>query len=378
MAKDSIMRILASLILILAIELIASSARAAQIKVPITFIEALSPKDTTSSERFQKEYETAVAIGKKQSAEQLAKCGYEISEKFVFYDASDSIQALEQAKKSAAEASWFLVGPRRSNHYLLLAKGAPDTASVSLMASASETGDLGDLHLSMSPLNGQMASVAAVKVKELAKNSASNYFSIVSEDCVSCIDFASQFDASAKKVGVKKIGEARIVGEAPNLADAKQLIMKFSPRFVLVPNYSKVTASIIREVFPIVPNAIFVGGDGWGDSKFGFVQNNDSLEAAKGITVRGFPPTKIGLEKFDLGIRALKDANSSDLASGSSLALIRIFGGLEKLLCLATPKNGDDFQRIFRSLGRKYFSAPWGVSIYTLKDGNILFDETRK
>jgi hypothetical protein len=57
-------------------------------KVKIAFVEALAPKDTTSSERFQKEYETAVALGKAQVEEELARCGYELSTKMVFYDAS--------------------------------------------------------------------------------------------------------------------------------------------------------------------------------------------------------------------------------------------------------------------------------------------------
>jgi hypothetical protein len=72
------------------------------IKVKISFMEALAPKDTTSSERFQKEYEYAVQTGKDLTREKLKSCGYEITEEKILYDASDNLQAFEQAKKSEA------------------------------------------------------------------------------------------------------------------------------------------------------------------------------------------------------------------------------------------------------------------------------------
>jgi len=350
----------------------------AKIKVPVTFTEALAPKDTTSSERFQKEYESAVATGKRHSQEQLAKCGFEISEKLSFYDASDSVQALEQAKKASEEGSWLLVGPRRSNHYLLYIKGAPNTPSVSLMASAREVADSGPLHLSMAPLNGQMASVALKKVKSLAGKDKAEYLSVVSEDCVTCVDFAAEFDKSATANGVKKLAEIKVVGESPDLEPVKRLVKQHSPKFILLPNYSKVSAAVIHAVLPLVPNAIFVGGDGWGDTKFGFVGNNENLDAAKGFTVRGFPPASIGLDQFDLGKRVLKDKNAPDLASGSALAIVRIFDGLAKLLCEAKPADSKAFQSAFKNKGQKLFSAPWGVSIYSLKTGNIVYSETRR
>lgn len=61
-------------------------------------MEALAPKDTTSSQRFQNEYELAVQTAKDHLKVPLEKCGYRISENKSFYDASDTLQALEKAK----------------------------------------------------------------------------------------------------------------------------------------------------------------------------------------------------------------------------------------------------------------------------------------
>ena len=59
---------------------LAFSAVVAPIPVKIHFFEALSPKDTTSSTRFQKEFEDAVATGKKLMTEELSSCGYQVEE----------------------------------------------------------------------------------------------------------------------------------------------------------------------------------------------------------------------------------------------------------------------------------------------------------
>jgi ABC-type branched-subunit amino acid transport system substrate-binding protein len=351
---------------------------AAPIQVKVAFVEALAPKDTTSSERFQKEYEAAVAIGKTHSKVELEKCGYEINETLVFYDASDSIQALENAKKLSQDGAWLFVGPRRSNHYLLLAQGAPDIPSVSIMASAKEIAELGPLHLSLAPQNNAMAKAAAANANVLSAKKSPTYLSVVSGDCVACVDFAKDFSGYAEKEGLIKLGEFNVTGDSPNLSDVISIVKAKKPDFILLPNYSKVSAVIIHALMPVHPNAVFIGGDGWGDSKFGFVQNNDNVGTAKGFTVRGFPPHSIGLSKFDLGKRVLKDPAAYKIASGTSLAIVKSFDGLTKVLCTKHPKDAKSFAAAFNDLGRQSLSAPWGVSIYSLKSGDIVYSETRK
>jgi len=350
---------------------------ATPIKVPITFIEALAPKDTTASERFQTEYKAAINAGKELSKSKLARCGYELSEKMVFYDASDNIQALEQAKKSSEEGAWFLIGPRRSNHYLLFAQGSPNTPSVSLMASATEVSKLGPTHLSMASSNSQMARVAAAHLKTLSPKAPLSYVTILSEDCVTCVDFAQEFDKAASQKEITKKAELKIVGETPNPELIKEFAKKHKPKYVLLPNYSKVSAAVIHALLPVIPHALFIGGDGWGDSKYGFIQNNENLNAANGLTVRGFPPAKEGLKEFPLGEKLLKTKNSPELFSGSAQAIVRIFDGLSSLLCESKPKTLAEFRTAFTQLGSREFSAPWGVSLYNLKAGEIIYQGKR-
>lgn len=62
-----------------------ASERQNLIPVKISFLEALAPKDTTSSERFQKEYDFAIQTGKDLTKAKLSKCGYELVESQTLY-----------------------------------------------------------------------------------------------------------------------------------------------------------------------------------------------------------------------------------------------------------------------------------------------------
>ena len=366
----------------------AGLAKVSVTKVPIHFIEALAPNDTTSSSRFQNEYENAVILSLKLSQERLAKCGYELKQKFSFYDASDNIQALEKGKLAETEGAWILVGPRRSNHYLLLSKGSPSTPSASLMASSKEVQDLEPLHLSISASNEQMAKKAAQHAKSLLQKQNPTYATILSADCVSCVDFAKAFDSEASKLSflvwtpkdpISKnfpSGRFDVFGDNPHTDKIKEVFKESAPDFILVPNYSKVSAVIIKAILPLAPNTIFIGSDGWGDSRFGFIQNNDNLEGAKGFTVRGLPPVEKGLAQFDLGQLILKSSGSPTISSSSSLAIVKVVDGITKLLCSEKPATKTQFKDAFVKSGKQYFSNPWGVSVFNLREGNIVFHKS--
>lgn len=350
------------------------------IRVPIHFFEALAPKDTTSSERFQTEYDSAIQTAKSLVSGRLSKCGYQIDEKMVFYSASDALEAHERGAASEKAKAWMIVGPRRSNHYALLAKGSPNTPSVSTMASSQEIEALAPLHISIAPTNRIMAKAAALESKRLAKGAKPSYISVVSEDCLACVDFATRFDEAALPLKLKKLNDFRIQGETPDLKVVATSVLAAKPSIILVPNYSKVAAQVIAAIHAVYPTVIFVGGDGWGDSRFGFVQDAKDLQGTTGITVRGFPSTEAGLSAFALGKSLLASKKSSLTKPGSATALsiLKIVEGTADLLCKFKPKSESDFKTAFLEDGAKSFKSPWGVSIYKLKDGDISYQRIVK
>ncbi len=361
----------------LLLALVSQSSFAESIPVRIDFFEGLAPKDTTSSERFQKEYESTISTAKALLEKRLADCGYRLETKSIFFNATDGLEALERAKSSSSEGAWLLVGPRRSNHYLLLAKGAGSTPTLSTMASAKEVFDLGPLHRTMAPSNAQMAKIAAREARVRSKKAAT-YLSVVSQDCIACVDFAASFDESAKASGLRKLKSFPIMGETPDLTAIANEISSLKPEFILLPNYSKVTAQAIARLRTVAPKAFFVGGDGWGDARFGFVQDGANLEGAQGFTVRGFPPPEVGLRNFKLGRQLLSSASGSAPVPESAVALsvLKLLEETSDLLCASRPKNTEAFRKAFESAKAKRFNSPFGVSIYELRGSVIAFRKT--
>lgn len=354
--------------------IMATAEAASAIVVPVSFVEALAPKDTTSSERFRAEYQNAVTIALEYNKADLSRCGYQIAPQYTFFDASDELQAFERARAATSEGKWLIIGPRRSQQYLVLAKGAADTPTVSTMASSSEVFALEAIHSTMAPSNAQMAKVSA----KVARAKASTYFSIVNSDCVSCRDFSKQFDSSALKVGLKKLGEKEVTGDDPELGDLLLQLQKLKPQVILLPNYSKPSSQVMLKLKTLTPAPIFIGADGWGDSRFGFVGTGTAPDQAMGFTVRGFPPIDEGLKTFSVGNRILKKKSSiPDFpGSGSAQSLIKIVSDLTGFLCGTKPKTKATFAAAIKKSNP--FKPTWGVSIYKLENANITFERIEK
>jgi hypothetical protein len=345
----------------------------AQVKVPVTFIEALAPRDSTSSEKFKADFEGAIKLGKGLVEVDLKKCGYELVTQTSFYDASDALQAKELASKAKESGSWLLIGPRRSNHYLAMVRGAEDLPSISLMAGSTEVEALGSLHTSLSPFNHAMAEVAADEAAKRSSKSSKGYISIVNGDCLNCVDFAEAFDSRAKKMGLKKLAQFTVSGEEPDVAPFKDQINKLKPAFILLPNYSKPSVKVMNDLDDKF-SGYYVGADGWGDSKFGFVQKGAKSDQVQGFTVRGFPTITEGLKSFALG-RLIIAKDKALPEGGPAMAALRIIDWSKTLLCDFKPKDLKSFTQAFNRRSAS-IHAPWGVSIYNLKNGEISFLKT--
>ncbi len=344
------------------------------ISVPIAFVEALAPRDTTSSVRYQQSYEGTIAIASELLEKKLNRCGYRFETKTAFYDASDALKAKEFGAKAASEGAWLIVSPRRSNHYLLLVQGAEEVPTASLMASADKVGELGPRHRTLSPINSKMAAIAVQEAKRRTKKSA-KYVSIVSSDCANCVDFAKAFDAAAGTAGLKKETEILLTGETVGAAELREKVKAARPDFVLLPNYSKVSSAVMAAFNEEKAPPLFVGGDGWGDSQYGFVQNGLDVQNVKGITVRGFPPVDAGLSAFPLGKDILK-TKRKNLAFTPDLSILKILDETAKTLCSKRPKDRVAFRTAFEGEQGNGLDAPWGVSIFELKRGEIHFAKT--
>jgi hypothetical protein len=351
---------------------------AAPIDVQVAFIEALDPTDTTSSERFRKEYELAIQYGIELTAKEVADCGYKIKSSTSFYGASDPLQAKERAEQSVKAGAWLVVGPRRSNHYILAAKGSGAIPTVSLMASSDEVSTLGPRHLSLVAPNSVMAEVAANEsLAQIPPKSDRSYISVVRDDCLFCKGFADQFETAAKAIGLQNKTKVSILSDEPDLKETIAAIELHKPAFVLLPNYSVVTGYLIEKLHKKYPEIFFVGGDGWG-TNFGFVENGRNIGDAKGFTVRGNPPVDVGLKSFPTGQKLLSDSGRVPVSSAAALSLLKIIDSTKNLLCKHKPKTLNEFADAYEKSGKQLYAAPWGVSFYELSSGNISYKKSAR
>lgn len=345
--------------------------------VQVDFIEALDSRDNDYSERFRKEFESAIAEGAGASKSRLAKCGYEIRSERRYFEKSDPLKAKELAATAETSASWLIVAPARSNHYLLSAAGAPNTASISILASSRQVFELPARHLTLSHSNKQMAQAAAAKAKKRAvQNGSAQYIAVVSADCSACVDFAAEFKFAAEKLGIQQQLSVDVNGEDPRLQPIEDAIKAASaaPDFVLLPNYSMVSARMMAKMKALLPQKTFyVGADGWGTSKFGYVQNANGLDKVAGFSVRSFPPAPQALSYLRIGKQIVSQNRAAEFESTSAIGVFTILESLEKLLCSVKPKSRDEFRDALASKGPSLFKTAWNPSIYELKNGELTF-----
>ena len=354
----------------------AENSRALQ-PVHIDFIEALDSKDNDYSVRFKKEFELAILEGVKSNKANAEKCGYDFQFATRYFEKSDPLRAQEEASKAEKLGSWMIVAPARSSHYLLSVAGAPNTPSISILASSKEVFELEKHHLTLSHSNKELAKAAVAEVaRRILKTKTRTFVSVVSSDCISCGDFASKFKSAAQKVGILESSFLQVSGEDPDVDATLQKIKaeKTLPSFILLPNYSMVSARVMAKLSATLPKQIFfVGSDGWGTSKFGFVQNAKGLEDVSGFSVRSFPPSDIAFPFFRTGKSLIATNRVKEFESTSALGVLSVLDSTTELLCKYKPVSAASFKMLFARNANRVFKAPWQPSLYNFESGNLSF-----
>jgi len=350
-------------------------------KVRIDFIEALSGKDTTSSERYRAEFESAARTAAHVASGPVRKCGYEIALNVSLSSASDPLSAKEMAENAERSGFWMMFGPRRSDHFILTAKGASKTPAISALASARAIEDLPSHQRSLNPNNSLLAKALARAAHTEHPNTQSTYLTITASNCLACTDFSAKFDAAARLAGLRKLGELTVAGESPDLKAIIPAIEKQNPTFVLVPNYSLAAATIIGQITQALPSApIFLGWDGWGDQNFGFVSGSPKLSKAKGILVRGYLPAPVALRQFAFGRLATKLASKGNAPPASSQGVCHLFGmeKVTKLLCEKRPRSREAFKEVLARAPTGLMSLPWKPVLYRLSGNKIVEHQNKR
>jgi hypothetical protein len=216
------------------------------------------------------------------------------------------------------------------------------------------------------------ASVSEASLRKYGKN----FGAFVDASCLSCRDFLDEFTrVSAGKLN--RIFSLDSFGEAPDVAKLMAQLRTSQVDFLLLPNYSKFSGSVIRGIQDQFPRLKIVGADGWGDGQFGFLEGYGIKSEIQGISVRGGLPVEQLSER--MGVVSLDRSWRGERLRPpvAALAAISFLRRISRDLCRTRPAALPEFRDYLSRQGADHFREMAGVSVYELKDGQLRFSKYR-
>lgn len=96
-------------------------------------------------------------------------------------------------------------------------------------------------------------------------NQIQNVITLVENDCHYCMDYAKTFELEAKKVGIKVTTHQSSEVEGFDWQKIYSEYQSLKNAAFFVPNHERFSALIVSKLVQKFPDALFLGGDGWGD-----------------------------------------------------------------------------------------------------------------
>jgi hypothetical protein len=311
------------------------------------------------------------AIG--ESSNTLHKCGYQLSYLTYYIDNTDSLSAKEGGEYIKSKNVWFIIGPNRSDLFLLTLNGSKSTPAISLMAGADAVTHLKPPIFSMYPSSKQIAAAAVNIVEE--KNLGHHYGVFLDATCNSCIDFSKYFDAFSKNKLSKEFS-IETTDDNPDIAKLLKTLETNKIDFLLLPNFSKLSGNVMAAVHQKFPNIKFLGSDGWGSEDHSFITDNNLPNDIVAYCVRvGMPSKKLAsfyhvysLDK-EWGDRVV----SPSIANFLTIELLR---KISSQLCETKPKSKEEFYRYLEKQNTNVFKTKIGISLYKIRDSKPIFENS--
>lgn len=352
-----------------------SSAVSPRKKVKVGILEGLAVVDSTSSERYRQIFESSLYYALGSVDRELSSCGYQLEVDEEFFDASDKYAAKTAAARLVSRGAWIVFGPRRSDHFIASVEGSGRVPVVSPMAGSRAVSNLRPPVFSMYPGVSKLAKAAVSEVSR--RKYGKKFAAFVDASCLACRDFLEEFT----RVSTGKLNRIFYLdsfGEAPDVVKLVEQLRTSQVDFLLLPNYSKFSGSVIRGIQDQFPTLKIVGADGWGDGQFGFLEGYGIRPEIQGISVRGGLPADDLSER--LGVVSLDRSWRGERLRPpiASLAAISFFRRISKDLCRSRPGSPPALHDYLSKQDADHFREIAGVSIYELKDGQLRFSKYRE
>lgn len=220
-----------------------------------------------ASEQYVRDYINGVKTAQKASK----KLGFNVEYKTFFYEA-EHLSILKEINKIEKYHPDFIIGPRSSDNFLLLAPYFSNILVISPLASSQQIMNMPINFHSMVYLDDFSASIMAQFIAEKFKKK--NILAVFEMDCNSCININRNMIKKYQKIYPSAhITEKKIISDSVETLNIHNLINDYQDGdIIFLPGTSYASGVLIaRMVNAIKRPVIFVGGDGWGSWSVSYV-----------------------------------------------------------------------------------------------------------
>lgn len=341
------------------------------ITVQLGFVESPYETEAYPSSRYRERYEQAIAYSIGRVELRANACGYAFRTATRYFESADKTKAQELSEQLSKEKeAWIVLGPRRSDHFILAARGAGETPIVSPMANAAAVFELPQSAFTMEYPVERLAKVAIKAVQR--EKYGEHYGVFVDATCPPCRDFAALFarHSSGRLHSMFSIDTA---GEAPDFAKLDELLAKTPVDFIVLPNFAALSANTILHLEKTHPKLRYLGSDGWGDGNVGYFNKYGFKPETEAICIRPDLPAP-QLKEQTHSYSMDNETPDGYIAPFPSLHLIeRFMETITQVLCQARPKTRSAFQKAMKGKPREFFRKKTGLSVVKLSRSKLVY-----
>lgn len=325
-----------------------------------------SPKERLSD--YERGLEAALFYAIGENDKRLNQCGYELEARLSYFDDDDKLSAKERAQALEKEGAWAIFGPLSSYPFLVARKGLTETAMVSAMAGARAVTSLPPPFFTMYPAIDELANGAVVGAEKGVFGR--HYGALIDASCPSCKDFGEEF-ARQSQGKFERLFWIDVVGNTPDLLGLMTELAAKPVDFLLIPNFSSLSAYVIKQVHEKFPAIKFVGADFWGDEQVPNLDKYNLPLSVRGIHVRGGPSASNMRDYYKVRSLRREHAGRSVLPDFASFMLVDFVRRLSDELCQLKPKDKAAFLAYLKRLKPDHFKTDMKVAVFTLEGPKV-------
>lgn len=340
-------------------------------------LESFSVSELPSIERMRSAYESSLYYALGENEARLNKCGYSVRVATEYYDNADRLAPKERATYLENSGVHIILGPRRSEQFLVASHGVLRTPLISTTASSDEVHALSPPFFTMYPPIEKFSQALLMGV---AKEQYGNrYGTLVDVTCLACRDFDRSFDKQAVKSRMTKLFGFEVAGEKPDLKPLLEALRAQPIDFLFLPIYAKSAGYVMAALQTEFPRLKYVGTHSWGDGAYGLLEDYRLSPNTRALAVNGNASPELMGDMFQVYALDREARTGPYGPPASAYRVIDFIRNLTAELCKRAKRkqprlrNKEEFYQFFSQLPRTQFQENAVFGIFRIENSDYQF-----